>query len=110
MLGEVIRDPSAGVQGNIVSDSGDSYSFTTASWRKQPVGSTRGLRVKFEPRAGHAASIMPDQTKTSATPSTSGQSPVTARACRPPALPRVEGAWSESPRQWKWKFYGSASG
>lgn len=58
----------------IVSDSGDSYSFTRASWRNQPVGSTLGMRVKFEPRAGHAASIMPAPTQTSATPSTSAGS------------------------------------
>ena len=92
MLGEVIRDPSAGVQGNIVSDSGDSYSFTTASWRNQPVGSTHGMRVKFEPRAGHAASIMPDQTKTSATPSTSGPSPPGRADLQPSRASKAPGA------------------
>ena len=75
MVGEIISDPSAGVHGLIVSDSGDSYSFTTASWRNQPVGSTIGLRVQFEARAGHAVSIMLAQTQTSATPRTSGPSP-----------------------------------
>ena len=71
MFGKIMSNPSAGTHGLIVGDNGDNYSFTTASWRNLPVGSAIGMRVQFEPRASHAASIRP---ATSATPRTSAGS------------------------------------
>ena len=80
MFGKIMSNPSAGAHGLIVGDNGDNYSFTTASWRTLPVGSAIGMRVQFEPRASHAASIRPAQAQTSATPSTS----VDSRPSTPP--------------------------
>ena len=59
MFGEIVTNPSPGVQGLIASDDGSRFTFTTASWRTQPVGSTVGMRVEFEPRASHAVNIRP---------------------------------------------------
>ena len=82
MFGKIISDPSTGAHGLIVGDNGDNYSFTTASWRNHPVGSAIGMRVQFEPRASHAASIRPAQTQTSATPSTSAGSRLSTPSVR----------------------------
>ena len=88
MIGKIVLEASATAQGLIAGDSGKHYSFTTASWRNQPVGSAVGMRVEFEPRASHAVNVTPDQAGTSMTPRASAGSRPSmppARAARQPS-------------------------
>ena len=59
MLGSILGAASGGNQGVILGDDGVRYTFTPTGWRDPSLRANAGLKVDFDVRGSHAASIYP---------------------------------------------------